>query len=110
MGGDFCLGKGPAKDVQSGQPSATLVDCASAVPFEVVGNQLVAEGNFCLDITANGKIPSEPVEWYPCQGKPKNELWDFVETPAHTQQVVSHMDGKCLSACPSTSRVREFFA
>merc|ERR1712232_706333 len=38
--GGLCLGRGPAHDPQSGQPSATLIGCASAAEFEVKRNQV----------------------------------------------------------------------
>jgi len=99
----LCLGRGPAQDAQSGQPSATLVNCSTAVLFEAKAGQLVSDGK-CLDVTANGGTPGERVEWYSCEGASytgRNELWDFKETPAHRFQVISRMDGKCLSACPA---------
>lgn len=101
--GVLCLGYGPAKDPQSGQPAATLVECASAVQFEVRGSTLAEDHNACLDVTSHGQTPGERVEWYACQPASyagKNQLFDFVETPGHLQQVVSRMDGRCLSACP----------
>jgi len=113
----LCLGSGPATDAQSGAPSATLVDCSDAVHFTMNGN-LVAEvgAGSCLDITSHGGTPGERVEWYSCQDASypgKNQLWDFREDPAHRQQVVSRMDGKCLSACPfvssSASKASEVF-
>jgi hypothetical protein len=102
--GSLCLGSGPSKDPQSGQPSATLLDCGSAVQFIVKDNQ-ISHGSSCLDITSHGQTPGEGVEWYACQGSSysgKNQLWDVKDTPAHTQWVVSHMDGKCLSVCPGS--------
>merc|ERR1712137_298959 len=96
--GNLCLGSGPTTDTQSGQPSATLIDCSLAEKFKVSGDQISVNGK-CLDITANGQTPGEAVEWYACEGSYKNQQWDFRETPAHMQQVVSRMDGKCLTAC-----------
>jgi len=106
--GGLCLGSGPAKDAQSGQPSATLIDCGEAVNFTVSGNQISHNG-MCLDITANGQTPGERVEWYACQRSmhvDKNQLWDLRDTPAHTKWVVSQMDGKCLTACSKASLPR----
>jgi len=108
LSGGLCLGKGPATDPQSGAPSATVVDCSEAVHFTMKGNQVADSSGdgLCLDITANGETPGEAVEWYNCNAR-NNQLWDFVETPAHTQQVVSKMDGKCLSACPLVKKAFE---
>lgn len=108
LSGGLCLGSGPAKDPQSGSPSATVVDCSDAVHFTMNDNQVADAKGLCLDITANGETPGEAVEWYRCGGR-KNQLWEFRETPAHTQQVVSQMDGKCLSACPLAPKVSEVF-
>lgn len=110
--GDLCLGSGPSKDAQSGQPSATLVDCASAVEFSMSDNQISHESQ-CLDITAQGQTAGERVDWYACQGSSysgKNQLWDVKDTPKHTQWLVSHMDGKCLSSCsisPASEQVEK---
>eukprot|EP01062_Namystynia_karyoxenos_P011815 TRINITY_DN14242_c0_g1_i1.p1 TRINITY_DN14242_c0_g1~~TRINITY_DN14242_c0_g1_i1.p1 ORF type:complete len:796 (+),score=282.19 TRINITY_DN14242_c0_g1_i1:75-2390(+) len=99
--GDLCLGVGPAKDPQSGSPSAQLHSCSGsgAAALDIKSGTIVdrASGH-CLDITAHGGEAGEPTEWYSCNGG-DNQGWKLQDTPSHKSLVVASMDGKCLSAC-----------
>merc|ERR1712032_79743 len=97
--GEFCLTVGEHKDAQSGQPSAQLAKCGTGSVLSIDENGIQeTDSGLCLDITANGEEKNEPVEWYKCNKRP-NQIWQVRETPSHLNQIVSAMDGKCLSAC-----------
>lgn len=99
----LCMTVGEEKDVQSGQPSAQLTPCgeASGLMFDGLRIQDINSG-LCLDITAHGRIPGEPLEWYTCSSRSQtnaNQHFTLEETPSHLFQIISAESGKCVSSC-----------
>lgn len=100
----LCLLVGSAVDPQSGSPSAQVGSCDSSAVLKLNGSQIVeGQHGSCLDVTAHGSEAGEPAEWYSCNPG-TNQEWRLRQAAGNTQDVVSLMDGNCLSLCPGTAQ------